>query len=350
MIRVGVLGLPFSGKTTFMSALARYSGAHHLSDKLILRVPDRRLERLAEIYSPEKVTHVEMEFVELGSLDPRDFKGERAVLMNAQEVDCLLLIVRSFESQLVPTMEGFETPLSQLKFLVDEFFKRDLAIIEGRIERLKNAKRKLTNLEEIELSFLEKLMNHLRESYTVPGDLTEQERKMLSGYSLILTKGKVVLMNTGEDGSANVRSPEILDLIQEYGMGYHEMPVKLVNDLYELEEEERKVFMEEFGLEEPGIEDLMKEITRSLKIGFFYTVKGKEIRAWEMKLGSTALEVAGIIHSDMARGFIRAEIFSFEDIDREGSEKALREKGLVKLVGKDHPVMDGDIVFVKFNV
>ena len=347
MIRVGVLGLPFSGKSTFMRALALYSKAHHTPEKLVIRIPDKRLERLAEIYSPEKVTNVEMEFLELGSLDPGDPRVSRSVLMKVQEVDCTLVILRGFESERVPTLEGYEDPKKQLEFILNEFHARDLGIIDGRIERLENSKRKLTNLEEMELSFLKRFREHLESSYSIPEDLGETETKMLSGYSLVLTKGKTVLLNIGEN--EKVRG-DLQRKVRDLGIGYFEMPVKLVGDLYELEDEEREAFMEEYGLEDPGIEGLIREIVRSLNMGFFYTVKGKEIRAWEMKLGSTALEVAGTIHSDMARGFIRAEIFSFEDLDREGSEKALREKGLVKLVGKDHVVSDGDIVFVKFNV
>ncbi len=350
MITVGVTGLPFSGKTKLMELVARYTGLERVEDRITVKVPDSRLQKLVEIYKPRKITPMEMEFMDTGSIDPTEDKVTTRTFSKLQEVDSVVVVIRAFESEAVPFVEGYEKPLDQLRGILDIFLERDLKLLEGRIERLKNAKRKLSNVEKIELSFLEKALSHLRENGNfVNFDMKEEERKMITGYSLMSMKPKVILVNRGEKEEYEGKE-EVLKIVEKEKMGYTELPIGIAAELLELDEEDREVFMEEYGVKEIDIEPLMKEIMRVSNLMVFYTAGEKEVRAWEVKRGSTALDVAGAIHSDIARGFIRAEIFSFEDIVREGSEKVLKEKGLIRVVGKDHVVQDGDIVYIRFNV
>ncbi len=350
MITVGVTGLPFVGKTKLMELVARYTGLDRIEERIIVKVPDSRLERLVEIYNPKKITPMEMEFMDAGSIDPTEDKVTTRTFSKLQEVDSVVIVIRAFESEAVPFVEGYEKPVDQLKGVLDIFLERDLKLLEGRIDRLKNAKRKLSNIEEIELSFLEKALAYLKENKNFIGfEMKSDERKMITGYSLMSMKPKVVLINKGENEDYEGKE-EVLKIVKREEMGYTELPIGIAAELLELDEEDRKVFMEEYKVNEIDIEPLMKEIMKVSNLMVFYTAGEKEVHAWEVKRGSTALDVAGTIHSDIARGFIRAEIFSFDDIDREGSEKALKEKGLIRVVGKDHIVQDGDIVYIRFNV
>ncbi len=350
MITVGVTGLPFVGKTKLMELVARYTGLERVEDRITVKVPDSRLQKLVEIYKPKKITPMEMEFMDTGSIDPTEEKTTTRTFSKLQEVDSVVIVIRAFESEAVPFVEGYERPLDQLRGILSIFLERDIKLLEGRIERLKNAKRKLSNVEEIELYFLEKALSHLKENGNlVDFEMKEEERKMITGYSLMSMKPKVVLINRGDEGEYEGKE-EVLKIVKKEKMGYTELPIGIAAELLELDEEDREIFMKEYGVKEIDIEPLMKEIMRVSNLMVFYTAGEKEVRAWEVRRGSTALDVAGTIHSDIARGFIRAEIFSFEDIVREGSEKALKEKGLIRVVGKDHIVQDGDIVYIRFNV
>ena len=350
MITVGVTGLPFTGKTKLMELVARYTGVERVEERIMVKVPDSRVERLVEIYKPRKVTYMEMEFMDAGSVDPSEEKITTRTFSKLQEVDSVVIVVRAFESDAVPFVEGYEKPLDQLEGILNVFFERDVKLLEGRIERLRNAKRKLSNIEEIELSFLEKALEYLKKNRNFIGfEMKSDEKKMITGYSLMSMKPKVVLINTGESKEYEGKE-EILKIAERENMGYTELPIGIAAELLELDEKDRNIFMEEYGVSEIDIEPLMREIMKVSNLMVFYTAGEKEVHAWEVKRGSTALDVAGAIHSDIARGFIRAEIFSFEDIDREGSEKALKEKGLIRVVGKDHVVQDGDVVYIRFNV
>ncbi len=353
MIKVGILGFPFSGKKTFMKLLGILNGIDNVEGRVMTKVPDKRLERLAEIYKPKKITPVTMEFVYLGSLSPEFKEKERiAVLVETQNVDVVLIILRAFTSEIAPPVKGYESPFKQLEFIMEEFLLRDLAILENRIEKLKNAKRKLTNVEEQELKTVERIKEHL-ETYGNLNyiQLKAEEIKTLQGYSLMAFKKKVVLVNLGDDQLDGYKDKEkVLELVGLYDMGYVELPVGIAVEILQLDEDERKIFIEEYRVKDFHIEDLMKEIFNATGMIVFFTAGEKEVRAWEIKKGANAVDAAGAIHSDMARGFIRAEVFSFEDLDREGSVKVLREKGLIHVVGKDHPIKDGDVVFIRFNV
>ncbi len=350
MITVGVTGFPFSGKTKLMELVAKYTGLDRIEDKIVVKVPDSRLQRLVEIYKPRKITPTEMEFLDAGALDPTEDKITTGTFSRLQEVDSMVIVLRAFKNEVVPFIEGYENAPDQLEGIMDMFFSRDIKVLEGRIDRLKNAKRKLNNIEEMELSFLERATDYLKRNGNLIGfEMKDDERKFIAGYSLMTVKPKVVLVNVGEGGEYEGKD-EVLQIVKREGMGYDELPVGIAVELLDLAEDEREVFMEEYGVKEVAIEPLMREIMRVSNLMVFYTAGEKEVRAWEVSRGSTALDVAATIHTDIARGFIRAEIFSFDDIDREGSEKALKEKGLIRIVGKDHVVQDGDVVYVRFNV
>lgn len=353
-MRIGIVGFPFSGKKTFLRVLAKLSGISHFEDKVMAKIPDENLEFLKKLYSPKKVTPISMEFEILGNLSPEQSEKERtAVLVSLQEVDALLIVLRAFESDMVPPLPGYNSPLKQLEYVEEEMLLRDLAILESKIERLKNAKRKLSNLEERQLKVLEGIKGRLEEAgRPVSIELSEEEEKLISGYSLSSFKSRMVLVNLGEkemregyEGRKKIRK-----LCDEAKVSIAELPFEIILEVLELDEDERQEFLKEYGVEKIDLQGFTRAIMDSLGLITFYTAGEKEVRAWELKKGSTAVDAAAAIHSDLARGFIRAEVFSIEDLKREGSEKALKEKGLIQVVGKDHPIKDGDIIYIRFNV
>ena len=350
MILVGVTGFPFSGKTKLMELVAKSTGLERAEERMIVKVPDKRLDRLAEIYSSRKKTPVEIEFLEAGSLDPKEGRVNPQTFSKLQEVDVILIVLRAFDNPAAPFIEGYESPLSQLEKILELFRERDLNVLRGRIERLSSMKRKLTNIEEIEKKFLEKVLSHMEEKGDLRGfEMKEDERKILSTFSLMTEKPKVALVNLGESKDYYGKD-ELKRLCEKNSIEILELPVGLAVEISELDEEDRKVFMEEYGLEEIDLEPLMREVMKAANLITFYTAGEKEARAWELREGSSIVEAAGTIHSDMARGFIRAEVFSYDDLIEYGSEKALKEHGLIKVVGRDYIVKDGDVVYIRFNV
>jgi len=347
-MRVAIVGLPSVGKTSLFDALSlgehKSQGSYQVK---VVKVQDPRLEKLAKLYNPKKVVHSTLEFVDTPSIDPKAPQKEKIRTFSAfSKAEALVLVLRAFENFSVPFPEGCFDPKSQLDRLLEEFIFRDLEICENRIHRLQNAKRKLEAHEVGELEMLERLKNYLEDMVPLNKvELTEEERKKLSGFNFCSLLPFVVALNTSEQG---LKLEESVETFGDYPM------VKfcgaLERDLAELSEKERSSFMEAYGVKEPVVQRLTRVIYRHMGLITFFTVSEKEVHAWTVEENASALEAAGKIHSDMARGFIKAEIMKFKDLVEYGSERILREHGLVRVVGKDHPVEDGDILKVRFNV
>ncbi len=235
MVVVGVTGYPFSGKSKLMELVAKYTNLERVEDRIVVKVPDRRLERLAQIYRPKKMTPIEMEFVEVGSVEPGEDKGNARAFSLLQEVDTVLIVLRAFENPSVPPVE--ESPAEQLKAILGVFKERDLLIIRGRVERLENSKRKLSEVEEYELNVLKKVLDHFGKERTLRGlEMKEEEWKFVRGFSLMDLKPKVALVNTVEDGDYPGKE-ELLSLAEDEGIDTVEMNVGLASELLELDEE-----------------------------------------------------------------------------------------------------------------
>jgi len=347
-MRVAIVGLPSVGKTSLFDALSL--GEHESQGSYqvkVVKVHDPRLEKLAELYNPKKIVYSTLEFIDTPSIDPRAPQKEKIRTFSAlSEAEALVLVLRAFENFSVPFPEGCFDPGTQFDRLLEELIFRDLEICENRIHRLQNAKRKLEAHEVWELEMLEHLKNYLEDMVPLNKvGLTEEERKKLSGFNFCSLRPFVVALNASEK---SLRLEESVERFRDYPM------VKfcgaLERDLAEFSEEERSSFMEAYGIKELVVQRLTRVIYHHLGLITFFTVGEKEVHAWTVEENTSALEAAGKIHSDMARGFIKAEIMKFKDLIEYGSERILRERGLIRVVGKDHPVEDGDILKVRFNV
>lgn len=354
-MKIGIVGLSQVGKTTIFSLLTGlevdlFSQEHQRG---IAKVHDPRVDTLAKMYEPKKVTYATLEFFDTPPLKIND-KKERTQVFNAlQNVDALMLVVRAFKNESVPTPE-VEKPVEQLKVTIGEFLFRDLDIITGRIERLENAKRKLEPKEETELKLLKRLVEALEnEELLSKLSLTEDEKKLLGGFSLVTLKPIAVTVNLDEEQFQQKdyeTKKEVIDICTKNNFAYVELCGKLEMELNALSEEERIEFLKEIGAEETGIQRLSRALYSQVGLISFFTVGKDEVRAWTLRKGATAVDAAGAIHSDLARGFIKAEIMKYDDLIKLGSEKAVKDAGLVKLVGKDYVVEDGDIITIRFNV
>ncbi|SHH45250.1 DUF933 domain-containing protein [Thermosipho atlanticus] len=357
-MKVGIVGLPQVGKTTIFSLLTGlevdpYSTTYQ---KGIAKVYDKRVKILSDMYNPKKTTYATLEFFDTPSLNPNDKKSRAHVFNMVQNTDALLLVLRAFKNESVPFPENGETAFKQLRMTLDEFIFRDLEIVSSRIEKLENAKRKLEHREENELKVLLHMRDILENEDFLSlhrDEFTEDQIKLVSSYSLVTLKPIVITVNLDETQFENKNyesKDEILKVVNEYNFAYIELCGLMEKEIQELPENEREEFLKDLGITESGIERLSKTMYSQLGLISFFTVGKDEVRAWTLKKGSTAVEAAGTIHSDLARGFIKAEIIKYDDLVSLGSEKEVKEKGLMKLVGKEHVIEDGDIITIRFNI
>ena len=357
-MNIGILGLPLTGKTTLFNLLTSQhkqtnSFAARKSKNLgVAKVADARVDYLSSIYQPKKTTHATIEVIDIpGISSDIPEKEKQNVFTQIQNVDALLMIVRVFHDTLVP---GTTDPLSQIESLVYEILLRDLEITENRINRLNQSKRKLTRQEEMEKQILEKCYQHLsNDQLLISQPLTEEDSKLLSGFGLFTLKPIIVVINLDEDQLRNNQFPnheKFNQFIKEHQMASIPICGKLEMEINELTEEERQVFLEDLGFQETGIERLSHVLYRHLGLISFFTVGKDEVRAWTIHEGTTAVKAAGKIHSDIERGFIRAEVVRFEDFKQLGSMQKIKEKGLLKVEGKETIIEDGDIINFRFNV
>lgn len=357
-MKVGIIGLPQVGKTTIFSLLTGlevdpYSQVHQ---KGVAKVFDKRVKILSEMYQPKKTIYATLEFYDTPPLIPNDQKSRSQVFNMVQNADALLLVLRAFKNDSVPFPDKGENAYKQLKITLDEFIFRDLEVLTNRIEKLENAKRKLEIREENELKVLRQMREFLENEDFLSKhkeDFTEDQLKLVSSYSLVTLKPVVIAVNLDENQFIEKdyeSKNDVLKLVNNYNFAYIELCGQMEKEIQELPEEEREEFLKELGITESGIERLSKIMYSQLGLISFFTVGKDEVRAWTLKKGSTAVEAAGVIHSDLARGFIKAEIMKYDDLIALGSEKEVKEKGLMKLVGKEHVVEDGDIITIRFNV
>ncbi|MCX7653782.1 MAG: YchF family ATPase [Fervidobacterium sp.] len=354
-MKVGIVGLSQVGKTTIFSLLTNidvdlFSQEHHRGTA---KVHDKRVDILAKMYEPKKVTYATLEFFDTPALKINDKKERTAVFNLLQNVEAMLIVVRAFRNEAVAHPE-VEKPIEQLRATLDEFLFRDLDVVTSRIERLENAKRKLEPKEEVELKLLKRIQQALEnEQLLSKVEISDEEKKMVGGFSLATLKPIAVVVNLDEEQFTEKKyetRSDIIQLCEKNGFAYVELCGKLEMELNSLNEEEKMELLRDLGAEETGIQRLSHALYKQFGLISFFTVGKDEVRAWTLKKGATAVDAAGVIHTDLARGFIKAEIIKYDDLIRLGSEKAVRDAGLMKLVGKEHIVEDGDIITIRFNV
>jgi hypothetical protein len=361
-MRIGIIGLPNSGKTTLFNILTgghapttAYAGGAFQVNSAVVNVPDARVDALAKMYQPKKTTYAKVEYADIAGLSGGE--GDRSVslsgeLMNAIGVnDALLHVVRVFADDNVPHPLNTMNPARDIEVLDAELTLSDLSKIENRLERLEGNLKKgkaIPTFEEDQKEFelLSRLKPYVEQGQPIRNfELTADETKRLRGFQFLSAKPVMIVLNLGDDGQA----PPLTYPHQKSSIT--SVRGRLEMDIAQLDnDEDREMFMADFGLTALSVEPIIRQSYDLLGRMAFFTVGDDEVRAWEVNRGATALECAGAIHSDLARGFIRAEVVSYTDLMAAGSNAAAKAVGKVRLEGKEHLIQDGDIIVVRFNV
>ncbi len=363
-LQVGIVGLPNAGKSTLFNALTRAGAAvapypfTTIEPNVgVVPLADERLQWLAELLRPPRVVPVAVEFVDIAGLVRGSHRGEglgNQFLHHIRQVDAVLVLLRAFRAADVPHPEGTVDPMRDLAVLDTELILADLATVERRLERTRALARTKPREYGEELHFLEQLQAHLNSGQparTLPR--TAQEQAILSGLFLLTEKPRLYVLNLGEEQVPEAQSllQPLLARAQAEGGAAMWICARLEEELAQLGGPEAQELRQAWGLPPDAVQQLAHAAYDLLGlISFFTVVGGNEIRAWEIRRGTTALKAAGKVHSDMERGFIRAEVVSFADLRRSGSLAAARELGLVRSEGRDYIVQDGDVIQFRFSV
>jgi GTP-binding protein YchF len=360
-MKLAIIGLPNCGKTTVFNALTRgtaetatFSSGRMEPNLASVRVPDPRLEVLAGIYKPKKTTAAEVQYVDVAGLRAAEDRKEELspeLLGLMGTADALVHVVRTFEDDHVPHPQDTIDPQRDLSLMELELIFSDLAIIERRLERLQKDVRRLSgqerSLAEADLDLLTRLRGVLEQEQPISNvTLSAQEEKRLRGYSFLSMKPVLVVLNIGEDqnhDTIQIKSSHSRSSVVP-------LSAKVEAELAQLDDAEAREFMEVLNIEKPARDRVISSSYALLGLISFLTVGEDEVRAWTIREGTPAAEAGGVIHSDIQRGFIRAEVIPFEDLARAGGMVAAKKQGLVRLEGKDYPLQDGEIAHFLFNV
>ena len=325
----------------------------------VVTVPDERLKLLGDFYHSKKVTPAVIEFVDIAGLVKGASKGEglgNQFLANIREVDAIVHVVRCFEDSNVIHVDGSIDPLRDIETINLELIFSDLEILERRIAKVTKTAR-MDKEAAKELDFLQKIKKHLEDgkmAITMELD-NEDEEGWMGTYNLLTWKPVIYAANVAEDdladdGESNKYVAEVREYAKEQNSGVFVICAQIEEEISELDDDEKKMFLEDLGLKESGLEKLVRASYHLLGLMSFLTSGEDETRAWTIKIGTKAPQAAGKIHSDFERGFIKAEVVNYQDLLDCGSYAGAREKGLVRLEGKDYVVQDGDVILFRFNV
>jgi len=354
-MRIGILGYPQCGKTTLFNVLSR---AHAPTGAAASRggvqigtveVPDPRLEALRDLFEPRKYTPARIEYVDLAGPTGGSDKDGPLLPQQITTSDLILLVVRAFDDPAVAHPKGSVDPLRDLSDFSDELVLRDLAVLEGRLERVRKAKMGGVKEAAAELPLLERCVEALEAGNPLRGiTLSPEEEKALRGYQPLTAKPLLVLFNVGDDQASGAGLVEGLPAASH--TGFLEISGKAEMEIADLEGDDQREFMELLGITESGLDRVIRKSYDLLGACSFFTVGKDEVRAWTIHRDTRAVEAAGAIHSDLQRGFIRAEVISGEDLIRSGGLAAAKAANLLRVEGKDYPVRDGDVLNIRFSV
>lgn len=363
-LTAGIVGLPNVGKSTLFNAItkknilaANYPFATIDPNVGVVIVPDRRLQILENMVTPENVVPTSFEFTDIAGLVKGASKGEglgNKFLSHIREVDAICEVVRCFDDENITHVEGSTDPIRDIEIINLELIFSDMEVIESRISKIEKKAISTKDKDSLfELEVLKKVKNSLENN--IPArrlEYTEDEEKVLKAFNLLTKKPIIYMTNVSEEDI--VVGNDYVNQVKDYASKENAEVVmlcaKVESELSELNEEDKKLFLEDLGINESGLDKLIKATYSLLGLATYFTAGPKEVRAWTFKKGMKAPECAGIIHSDFERGFIRAEVISFEDYEKLGGEKGAKEAGKMRLEGKEYLMQDGDICFFRFNV
>lgn len=365
-MKLGIVGLPNVGKSTLFNSLTK-AGAESANYPFctidpnigIVTVPDERLNKLAALYNSQKITPAVIEFVDIAGLVKGASKGEglgNQFLSNIREVDAIVHVVRCFEDTNVIHVDGNVNPLRDIETINLELIFSDIEILDRRIAKtVRGARNDKTLAKELDLlnrlkAFLEE--GHLAKNFEIND---EDEQAFISEYNLLTIKPVIFAANVSDgdladDGAANDYVKSVRDFAKKDGSEVFVICAQIEQEIAELDDDEKAMFLEELGLKESGLDKLIRASYKLLGLISYLTAGETETRAWTINKGTKAPQAAGKIHTDFERGFIRAEVVNYQDLLDCGSYSAAKDKGLVGLEGKDYVVKDGDVVLFRFNV
>ncbi len=358
-MKIGILGLANSGKTTVFNALtgldlpvtvyASVEGEPHIG---VVNVPDSRVVRLSGIYNPKKTTFATVEYIDYLGITRGDLKQNRKVFDMVKDADAILHVVRVFEDESVAHPLGGVDPERDADTVEMELVLSDLELVEKRLERMEESRKRGKKPDEQERKVLLRCREALEEERPLRAlDLSDEELKTLRHLQFVTLKPEVMILNLGEDQLDDERVGDLIHRLEErFSSPVISLSGKIEMEIAQIEEDEQRDFLQDLGITEPGMTRVIQACYRHLGLISFLTVGKDEVRAWTVRKGTPAVEAAGKIHSDIERGFIRAEVVSYDDFIRAGSMALAKQEGVVRLEGKTYEVRDGDIINFRFNV